>query len=315
MIDKAYRFIYDRLLSKIPEEIGVPLGRAGFSLLPLKTLEKYIDPDYEQEIKLGGKSGQKPLEIKYPTILGACYYQPRIIRNMDYLGFGAITTKSITIEERKENPGNNLIREGKNFYNSDGHKNPGMEKFERTLYRLKKNGMKTPLIVSISGENEKDYSDLAESLSPYADYGCRFSEPEMAKRLFGEVRDSTYRPLIVKLARKSDYLREITEAAIENEIYIINYGNTELVKRDDFYRGVAGKSGPELYPDTISEIRKLNEEYGNYIDIIACGGIDSEKAAIEAKMAGASAVEFVSGLITEGPLLSRRINRSLFRLP
>jgi dihydroorotate dehydrogenase len=245
---------------------------------------------------------------------------------MDYLGFGAITTKSITAEKREGNQGKTIIREGKTFYNSDGHKNPGAHRFKKTLEQLKEGGMKTPIIVSISGENKVEYSALAKEMSEYADaieistgcvntdYGCMFSDPESARGLFGEVRSSTTKPIIVKPARGSD-IKRITEYAIESGIDIINYGNTELIEHPGFYRGVAGKSGPELYQDTISGIREITELYGSSVDIIACGGIDSEKAAIEARMIGANAVSFLSGLITEGPGLPRRINKSLPGLP
>jgi dihydroorotate dehydrogenase len=327
MIDKTYRLIYDNLLSRLPEGIGVPLGRIGFSLLPLKALGKYLDSaGYEQEVILGGKSGQESLAMRYPAILASCYYQYRILRNMDYLGFGAITTKTITLEGRKGNPGRKILRDGKTFYNSDGHKNPGLKEFLKILERLKGDGMETPLIVSISGEDEKAYSILARELSEYADaieistgcvntdYGCNFSEPEMASRLFGYVRESTDKPLIVKPARDSD-LDGVAESAIENGIDIINHGNTELVERPEFERGIAGKSGPELYRDTISDVRRLNELYGDYVDIIACGGINSGKRAIKARNSGASAVEVLSGLITEGSSLVREINRSLLGLP
>jgi dihydroorotate dehydrogenase len=327
MIDKTYRFAYDNLLSRLPEGVGVPLGRIGFSILPLKLLERYLgSAGYEKGIVLGGKSGQESLTMKYPAILASCYYQYRILRNMDYLGFGAITTKTITLEERRGNEGRTILRDGETFYNSDGHRNPGLRRFLKTLERIKGDGMETPLIVSISGEDEGEYSRLARELSEYADaieisigcvntdYGCSFSQPEMASRLFGYVRESTDKPLIVKPARDSD-LVGITESAIENGIDIINHGNTELVEHLGFERGVAGKSGPELYHNTLSGVRRLKETYGNYVDIIACGGIDSGGKAAELISAGASALEFLTGLITEGPLLTRRVNRSLFELP
>lgn len=332
LLNGIYRAVYNGVLSRIPEVVSVPLGRLAFSLLPMEAISGYADLEQEGNrdcIRLGGKSGQKGLYLESPAIMASCYYQPGILRNLDRLGFGAITTKTITREPRKGNPGRTITREGRTFYNSDGHRNPGMEEFRKTLDGLKGGGMKTPLIVSIAGKDEREYSELASELSGYADalemniscvntdYGCMFTDSyESASKLFSEVREVTDRPLIVKLARPGTgflpkNLDEIIPAAIDSGIDIINYANTRLTGREEFRRGIGAESGHELFWDTAYGVKKAGEFYGERVSIIAGGGIDSEERAESIMKLGADAVEFLTAFITEGPFFPARINRRL----
>ena len=100
--------------------------------LPIWRLVFTID-DPTLAVKLGGVS------LPNPLILAAMYYDPVILRRAMGLGFGAVTTKSITLNPRPGHPQPNLVRvetaAGPGFVNCNGFHNPGLDAFLPQLGR------------------------------------------------------------------------------------------------------------------------------------------------------------------------------------
>src|SRR3989442_9754644 len=76
----------------------------GASPLPWDRLAVFRLDDPRLAVTLGG------VRLPNPLILAAMYYDPRIIMRAMGLGFGAVTTKSITVEPRPGHPQPNLAR-------------------------------------------------------------------------------------------------------------------------------------------------------------------------------------------------------------
>ncbi len=78
--------------------------------------------------------------------------------------------------------------------------------------------------------------------------------------------------------------------------------------------GPGGLSGPPIARRTTRMIRHLYESTNGELPIIGAGGIDSPEAAYEKIRAGASLVQFYTGLVYEGPGLVNNIKTGLVRL-
>jgi hypothetical protein len=92
--DLLYRILYGVVLARLPERVAVPLGQQGLRLLPLDLLPIFRNPDPRLATMLGG------VRLPNPLILSSMYYDTTILRRAMGLGFGAVTTKSITPRPR-----------------------------------------------------------------------------------------------------------------------------------------------------------------------------------------------------------------------
>jgi dihydroorotate dehydrogenase len=312
-----YRAIYDGVLRRLPEPTAVALGQAALRAVPLDRLGVFSLDDRRLAVTLGG------VRLANPLILAAMYYDPVILRRAMGLGFGAVTTKSITVNPRPGHPQPNLVRiatpAGPGFVNCNGFHNPGLEAF---LSKLRSLPHRVPLIVSVAGESIEDYVRLVGAVAPHADL-VEFNvsspntklvyewsrRPDELARLFTSVRAASARPLIVKLS--PDFAetneRDIIPAALAAGVRIVNYGNARRVEEPRLSQGAGGLSGPEIFPATLENLRRTRARFGADLEVIATGGVDSPERALALLRAGATAVGYFTGFVTRGPILARQI--------
>ena len=317
VIGALYRLLYDGVLCRLPEPTAVALGQTALRLLPWDRLAVFRLDDPRLAVTLGG------VRLPNPLILAAMYYDPRIIMRAMGLGFGAVTTKSITVEPRPGHPQPNLARvrtaAGPGLVNCNGFQNPGLERFRADLAHLPH---RVPLIVSVAGESVGDYVTLVKALGPAADL-VEFNisspntrlvyewsrKPRELVALLRAVRAATDKPLVVKLS--PDFAdaneAEIIPAALEAGIRIVNYGNTRRVEDRRLSQGSGGLSGPDLFPLTLENLLRTRARFGRELEIIATGGVDSPDKARRLLREGATAVGYFTGFITRGPILAREI--------
>ena len=100
---------------------------------------------------------------------------------------------------------------------------------------------------------------------------------------------------------------EIIPAALEAGVRIVNYGNTRRVEDRRLSQGTGGLSGPEIFPATLANVRRTRARFGDALEIIATGGVDTEDKAVALLREGATAIGCFTGFITRGPMLARRI--------
>lgn len=312
-----YRLFYDLVLSRLPESTAVTFGQSALRLLPLDRTGLFRRDDPRLAVTLGG------VRLPNPLILAAMYYDPVILRRAMGLGFGAVTTKSITREPRPGHPPPNLARvrtaAGPGLVNCNGFQNPGLVAFQAMLERLPR---RVPLIVSVAGESEADYVALARALAPRADLielnvsspNTRLvyewsTRPAALRDLLERVRAAIAAPLIVKVS--PDFVeaneRDIIPAALEAGVRVVNYGNTRRVEDRRLSQGAGGLSGPELFPATLANVRRTRARFGAALDLIATGGVDAPDKAAALLEAGATAIGYFTGFVTRGPALARLI--------
>ena len=321
VVERAYRFLHDRLFLRMPEARAVRVGQVLLRAVPVAALRGFVVDDPRLAVTLAG------VRLPNPVILSSMYYDLRILQRAMALGFGAVTTKSITVTPRPGHPEPNLARlstpEGPGFVNCNGFKNPGLDAFRAGLHALPH---RRPLIVSVAGESPEEYRRLVEGLEAQADLveinisspNTRLvyelsAAPERVRALLGLVRRATRKPVIVKLS--PDYPdanhHAIVHAILETGIDGVNFGNTRRVADPRLSQGAGGVSGPSLFPGVLAEIRALRRILGPRLALVATGGIDSPDRALAALEAGADAVGYFTAFITRGPTLPRRIGEAI----
>jgi len=303
-----YRLLYGGVLSRLPESIAVFLGQWGLRHLPLDRLSIFRNDDARLGVTLGG------VRLPNPLILSSMYYDTIILRRAMGLGFGAVTAKSITPNPRPGHPTPNLVRiqtsEGPGLVNCNGFHNPGLAPHH------------VPLIVAAAGESPEDYVAVVEGLAPFGDLVeinisspntklvYSWSErPAALADMFRAVRKATDKPIIVKVSPDFRRVNEETTipAALDAGITIVNCGNTRRIEEPRLSQKSGGLSGPALFSETLTNVRRLRQRFGDSVQIIATGGIDAPEKAQQVLEAGAAACAYFTGFITRGPLLARRI--------
>jgi dihydroorotate dehydrogenase len=258
------------------------------------------------------------------------YYDVRILARLMGLGFGAVTAKTITRDARPGHPQPNLVRvrtaAGPGLVNCNGFQNPGVDRFRQDVATLRH---RVPLIVSVAGETAEDYLMLAEALAPFGDL-VEFNisspntklvyawstRPQELTALLGAAARAVPKPLIVKLSPDFADVNdaEIIPAAIEAGVRIVNYGNTRRIEDRRLSQGTGGLSGPEIFPTTLANLRRTRARFGDDLQIIATGGVDSPDKAVALLREGATAIGCFTGFITRGPMLARRILEAVVAL-
>ena len=320
-----YRLVYEGILSRLPEPTAVALGQQALRVLPWDRLRVFRVEDERLAVTLGG------VRLPNPLILAAMYYDTRILERAMGLGFGAVTAKSITTGPRPGHPQPNLVRRasaaGPGLVNCNGFANPGLVRFRAAVRDLPH---RVPLIVSVAGESAEDYVTMVRGLAAYGDlvefnvsspntklvYGWS-ERPRELRSMLEAVRAATDRPLILKLS--PDFAetneRDIIPAALEAGVRIVNYGNTRRIEEPRLSQRAGGLSGPEIFPATLDNVRRTRKRFGDALEIIATGGVDSPDKAVALLEAGARAVSYFTGFITQGPMLARRILERLVHHP
>ena len=316
-ITGPYRVFYDLVLSRLPEARAVALGQAMLRALPLDRLAAFRVEDPRLATSLGG------VRLANPLVFAAQYYDVRILSRLMGLGFGAVTAKTITRQARPGHPRPNLVRvrtaAGPGLVNCNGFQNPGVDQFRGQIATLPH---RVPLIVSVAGESAEDYLALTEALAPFGDlvelnisspntklvYAWSTRPAELTSLLKAAGAAST-RPLIVKLSPDFADVNEaeIIPAALEAGVRIVNYGNTRRVEDRRLSQGAGGLSGPEIFPATLANVRRTRARFGDALEIVATGGVDSADKAVALLREGARAIACFTGFITRGPMLARRI--------
>ena len=316
-IAALYRGFYDGVLSRLPEPTAIALGQAALRSLPLDRLSIFRLEDPRLRTTLGG------VPLANPLILAAQYYDPRILSRAMGLGFGAVTAKTITVNARPGHPQPNLVRRrtaaGPGLVNCNGFQNPGLDAFVASIAGLPH---RVPLIVSVAGESVDDYVRLVRSLAPLGDlveinisspntklvYAWN-ERPQQLREVLQALAAVSPRPVILKLS--PDFAdvneRDIIPAALQAGVRIVNYGNTRRIDEPRLSQRAGGLSGPEIFATTLDNLRRTRKRFGDALEIIATGGVDSPDKAAALLAEGARAVGYFTGFITRGPMLARQI--------
>lgn len=275
------------------------------------------------EVNLAG------LKLKTPLILasGILGVSSSVMNRLSKAGLGAITTKSIGPRPRIgfKNPSIVEVQPG-TFINSVGLGNPGIDYFINEIKEMKKH--KFPLIVSIFGENNETYINVARKAMvagadaieiniscPHSKVSSIGIDKDLTFILVSELKKVISIPLFVKL---NPNVTDITEIALAAEkagadaVVAINTLSAMIIdintKRPVLSHGSGGLSGKSIHPVAIKRVYDLYKIL--QIPIVGCGGIFTANDVIEFFLAGASAVQIGTALF-QGDHIINEINQNL----
>ena len=222
--------------------------------------------------------------------------------------FGAIVTKTITLEPRIGNPQPRIVEVAGGMLNSIGLQNPGAKVFiEEKLPKLKR--YRVPVIANISGSKETEFVKLVALLSNIGLSGLEINiscpnveraglfaqDANLTYKLVKKVREVTGLPLIVKLTPNITDITLIARAAEDAGADAISLINTLIgmsidiqTKKPKLANVIGGLSGPAVKPIALRMVYEASKKAR--IPIIGMGGIMTSDDAIEFLLAGASAV-------------------------
>ncbi|MEK7399575.1 MAG: dihydroorotate dehydrogenase [Candidatus Poribacteria bacterium] len=252
------------------------------------------------------------IKMKNPVMVasGTFGYGEEYSSFFDLGKLGAIVTKSITLRARHGNRPPRITETPSGMLNAIGLQNVGLDRFvSEKMPFLRTLGI--PIIVSISGEDETEYIEIAERLSQIPDVsgfevniscpnvskgGMQFgADHRMTYKLIKSLRCATKLPLIVKLSPNVTSIAKIAvsaESAGADALSLINtlLGMSIDIKSRKPKLGniTGGLSGPAVRPVAIRMVWQVFNAVK--IPLIGMGGIMTAEDALEFIIAGAKAV-------------------------
>ena len=313
------------IIEKLPEYPAIEITRFLFRILPFEHLTDYEVHEESLKTVLRGFVGSG-LELKNPVILAAGYHEPFILKKASKMGFGAVTAK-VSADPRDGNPEPTIIRTEQGPVNSVGYRNQGMRELYQDLDEMREDVPDLAVILNMSDSSIDNYCRIVEHMdanpavrmfemneclnSPKGERLDFFRDNKLAKDLFREIRELTEKPIGLKLPRLADFPRiyeKTIPIAIDRGITVLNYANGKRVRESRLTTGEGSLTGPALFEDTLENVEMLYREFGNYADIIATGGIDSQAGAYLVRKKGAKAVSYITAFPSD-IFLAKRINR------
>jgi dihydroorotate dehydrogenase (NAD+) catalytic subunit len=269
-------------------------------------------------ISIGG------LKLKTPLIIASGVFSLDSKEKVDESFIGAIVTKTVTWSEREGNPPPRLCETYSGLLNSIGLQNPGVSKFILQLETFK---LDVPLVGSVGGESVEEYTKVAEKLSHFKFIALEINvscpnvrrggmafgkDPKVAREVVKCVKEVTSLPVWVKLTPESDVVK-VAEVVREEGADALVVANTYpglsvdvKGKRPLLGAGYGGLSGPAIKPLNLRLLRLIKENVD--IPVIGCGGIFTERDALEYLICGASAVQIGTAFLIDSLAPARIFN-------
>ena len=271
------------------------------------------------------------IKLESPTVLasGILGTTGSSLVNVANHGAGAVTSKSIGLEERKGHPNPVLVEWEKGFVNAVGLSGSGVDNFIEEI-RFAVQNSKSPVIASIFASKIDDFGKVAKKISkakPHfievniscpnveAEFGKPFgTDPKISAQVTKIVKKNTSIPVIIKLSPNVPNISLIAEAVYKAGADAINAINTVGpgmiinidAKKPVLSNRVGGVSGPAIKPIAVRCVYDIYKSVK--IPIIGTGGITYGKDAVEMIMAGASAVGIGTGVYYRGVEVFRKVN-------
>ena len=305
-----------------------------FNYLPSKMFE--VEDEQILNIELLGKNFPNPIGLAAGFDKSAEVYNSTL-----KLGFGFVEIGTVTPLKQLGNPKPRIFRleDDGALINRLGFNNDGMDIIRSRIKAEKRKGI---LGINIGpNKNTKDqkndfclglknFFDLADYItlnisSPNTNGLIDFHEEQKLKDLLlmlNKIKkeNKTNIPLLIKISPdiSDDYIPDITDIALKNDISGLILTNTTISHRDKlinkFKKEEGGLSGEPLQQISTNIIKKFYKQLNGKIPIIGVGGINSGKSAYEKIIAGASLLQLYTGLVYKGPSLVKNIKKELIQI-
>jgi len=240
----------------------------------------------------------------------------------DMQKLGAIVCKGTTLMPKGGNAQPRLVETAGGLLNSIGWENIGVDALIREKTPVWA-GWRVPVIVNVAGKTIDEYVavvsrlegvpgisgiELNISCPNVSTGGIEFGvDPELAATVTSAVKATTTLPVIVKLSPNVTDIKEIALAVEEAGADAISLINTlrgmaiDIDKRKPCLGNiVGGLSGPAIKPVALYMVFEAAKVV--HIPVIGCGGIACAEDALEFIMAGATAVQIGTAILTDPQL-------------
>ena len=244
---------------------------------------------------------------------------------------GGISCKGTTLRERLGNPPPRIAETPSGMLNSVGLQNPGVEHFiKEDLPWMRKQG--TAVIANIAGSTIEDYCEAVERLNdqPVDAVELNISCPnvkeggvafgvcaESAAGMTKAVRACCRHPLWIKLSPNVSDIAAIAQAVEAEGADAVSLINTLTGMRIDIrsrrpvlHNNTGGMSGPAVLPVAVRMVWEAARRVK--IPVIGMGGISTWQDAVEMLLAGASAFQVGTAILSD-PYAPIRILEGLER--
>jgi dihydroorotate dehydrogenase subfamily 1 len=181
-----------------------------------------------------------------------------------------------------------------------------------------------PLIVSV-GYSAKDMETLIPALDPFADafeVSTHYvgTDLENIAQTVKAIRARTLKPIYMKVSPHmpdpAAFAKTIMESGASGVVAVNSLGptmNIDISRRRVLYsndQGYVWTSGPAIKPLALATVHKIREAAPD-MTVIGVGGIESADDVIEFLLAGADAVQMLSGALLKGKSLYAKIIKDL----
>ena len=245
------------------------------------------------------------------TASGTFGYGQEFSDYLDLEKIGAIITKGLSLRPKAGNPTPRIVETQGGMLNAIGLQNVGIDAFITDKLPFLRT-VKTPVIANLYGNSLEEYGQLAEKLDKLPEVagievniscpnvkqgGIVFgTDPDCAHEVVRLVRQSTTKPLIVKLSPNVTDVVVMAEACVKAGAEALSLINTltgmaiDLQKRRPILANVTGGlSGPAIKPVALRMVWQVAKAVD--VPIIGIGGIMTATDALEFILAGASAIQ------------------------
>jgi dihydroorotate dehydrogenase (NAD+) catalytic subunit len=229
---------------------------------------------------------------------------------VDFARLGGIIPKTVTRQPRAGNAPPRTVETPSGMLNAIGLDNDGLDYFiQHHLPYLRT--LPTAIIANIAGKNEAEFPEMAERLGreaglaalelnlscPNVAGGVDFAiDPEVTRRVVGQVRQVCPLPILAKLTPNVTDIVAIAQAAAEAGADAVSVINTFFGMAVDWRRRrpilgnvTGGLSGPAIKPLALRMVWQIARRVA--VPVIGIGGIATIDDVMEFLVAGASAVQ------------------------
>ena len=258
------------------------------------------------------------------TASGTCGYATEYEDFVDLRQLGAFVTKSITAAARIGNAPQRIVETRAGMLNAIGLANVGLQRFlDEKIPQLEPLGL--PVFVNVAGAAIEDYLTVTEALAEIPivrgielniscpnvkEGGIAFGvDPEQVSKVTAAVKAVCGKNiLIVKLSPNVTDITAIAAAAVEagaDALSLINTFTAMAIdvetRRPLLANNTGGLSGPAIHPVAVYMVHQVYTKVAKAagVPLIATGGIQHWRDAVEFLLAGATGLAVGTALFTD----------------
>jgi dihydroorotate dehydrogenase (NAD+) catalytic subunit len=274
-----------------------------------------------------------PLSLRNPivTASGTFGYGLEFTDFVDLSRIGGLCTKGLSLHPHAGNAPPRICETPAGMLNAIGLQNVGVETFLRDkLPKLRE--LRATVIANVWGDTEEDYVAVVAALEeaegiaaielniscPNVEKGGMLfgNSPTATASLVSRVRQTTRRPLVVKLSPNAPDLVESARAASEAGADVLSLINTLVgmaidpeTARPRVSFGTGGLSGPAIKPIAVRMVFQVARALPK-VPLMGIGGISDLDDVLEFLAAGATAVQIGTSNFKD-PGISERLVEEL----